>query len=77
MSNLRNLALWIVIAALLVILFNLFQGTGQHPTASALTYSKFNELVRQNQIKKVTLPGRVREGRNDQRSAFHHHRAEQ
>ena len=57
MSNLRNLALWIVIAALLVILFNLFQGTGQHTTASALTYSKFNEAVLQNQIKKVTLQG--------------------
>ena len=57
MSNLRNLALWIVIAALLVILFNLFQGTSQHTTASALTYSKFNELVLQNQIKKVTLTG--------------------
>ena len=57
MSNLRNLALWIVIAALLVILFNLFQGTSQHTTASALTYSKFNELVVQKQIKKVTLTG--------------------
>ena len=29
LNNLRNLALWIVIALLLVFLFNLFQGTGQ------------------------------------------------
>jgi len=39
LNNLRNLALWIVIALLLVFLFNLFQGTGSHTTASALTYS--------------------------------------
>ncbi|HEX4294131.1 MAG TPA: ATP-dependent zinc metalloprotease FtsH [Rhizomicrobium sp.] len=51
------MALWIVIALLLVFLFNLFQGTGQHTTASAVTYSKFNELVVQNQVKKVTFQG--------------------
>ena len=33
MNNLRNLALWIVIALLLVLLFNLFQGTGTHGNA--------------------------------------------
>ena len=57
MNNLRNLALWIVIALLLVFLFNLFQGTGQHTAASPISYSKFNELVVQNQIKKVTFQG--------------------
>ena len=45
LNNLRNLALWIVIALLLVFLFNLFQGTGSHTSPSALSYSKFNELV--------------------------------
>ena len=29
-SRLRNLALWVVIALLMVFLFNLFQGTGSH-----------------------------------------------
>jgi len=57
LNNLRNLALWIVIALLLVFLFNLFQGTGPHTTASSITYSKFNELVVQNQIRKVTFQG--------------------
>ncbi|HWX90226.1 MAG TPA: ATP-dependent zinc metalloprotease FtsH, partial [Rhizomicrobium sp.] len=57
MNNLRNLALWIVIALLLVFLFNLFQGTGPHTSASAYTYSKFNELVVQNQVRKVTFQG--------------------
>jgi cell division protease FtsH len=57
LNNLRNLALWIVIALLLVFLFNLFQGTGQHTPASTITYSRFNELVVQNQIKKLTFQG--------------------
>ena len=57
MNNLRNLALWIVIALLLVFLFNLFQGTGTHTTASAITYSKFTEQVMAKQVKKVTFQG--------------------
>jgi len=57
LNNLRNLALWIVIALLLVFLFNMFQGTGQHTPASAITYSKFTEQVVQNQVKKVTFQG--------------------
>ncbi|MGH6828861.1 MAG: ATP-dependent metallopeptidase FtsH/Yme1/Tma family protein, partial [Rhizomicrobium sp.] len=57
MNNLRNLGLWILIAVLLVFLFNLFQGTGSHATASAITYSKFNEEVMQNQVRKVTFQG--------------------
>src|SRR5471032_2178965 len=57
LNNLRNLALWIVIALLLVFLFNLFQGTGPHTSASAYTYSKFNELVMQNQVRKVMFQG--------------------
>jgi cell division protease FtsH len=62
LNNLRNLALWIVIALLLVVLFNLFQGTGSHTTASALSYSKFNELVVQNQVRKVTFAGEAVKG---------------
>ncbi len=57
MNNLRNLALWIVIALLLVFLFNLFQGTGTHTATAPISYSKFNELVVQNQVRKVTFQG--------------------
>jgi len=57
LNNLRNLALWIVIALLLVFLFNLFQGTGTQTTASAITYSKFTEQVQAKQVKKVTFQG--------------------
>ena len=57
MNNLRNLALWIVIALLLVFLFNLFQGTGSHTTASAISYTKFNEQVVAGQVRKVKFQG--------------------
>ena len=57
MNNLRNLALWIVIALLLVLLFNLFQGTGTQTTASSISYSKFTEQVAAKQVKKVTFQG--------------------
>ncbi len=57
MNNLRNLALWIVIALLLVFLFNMFQGTGTHATASAISYTKFNEDVAAGQVRKVKFQG--------------------
>ncbi len=62
MNNLRNLALWIVIAVMLVLLFNLFQGTGTHTTASAISYSKFTEQVQANQVKKVVFQGEQAKG---------------
>jgi cell division protease FtsH len=57
LNNLRNLALWIVIALLLVFLFNLFQGTGAHTGAQAISYTKFNEDVVSGQVRKVTFQG--------------------
>ncbi len=57
MNNLRNLALWIIIALLLVALFNMFQGTGSHPNTSAITYTQFNQEVMQGGIKAVTVQG--------------------
>ncbi len=57
MNNLRNLALWILIALLLVLLFNLFQGTGQHTNASVITYTQFVQEVSQGDVKKVTVQG--------------------
>jgi cell division protease FtsH len=56
-NNLRNLALWIIIALLLVALFNMFQGTGSHQNTSQMSFSQFNDDVNQGQVKKVTLQG--------------------
>jgi len=42
MSNFgRNLALWVIIALLLVVLFNLFQPGSSHPAATQVAYSDF------------------------------------
>jgi cell division protease FtsH len=57
LNNLRNLALWIVVALLLVFLFNLFQGTTQRASTSNITYSQFSEQVNLNQVKTVTMQG--------------------
>ncbi len=55
MNNLRNLALWILIALLLVALFNLFQGTGSHPANAPMTFSDFYRQVDQGTVKDVTI----------------------
>ncbi|HEX3653997.1 MAG TPA: ATP-dependent zinc metalloprotease FtsH [Rhizomicrobium sp.] len=57
MNNLRNLALWIIIALLLVALFNMFQGTGTHQNTSQISYTQFNQQVTNGLVKKVTIQG--------------------
>ena len=57
MNNLRNLALWILIALLLVLLFNLFQGSSQRATTPAFTYTQFTQKVQQGEVKTVTIQG--------------------
>jgi len=57
LNNLRNLALWILIALLLVLLFNLFQGSSPHASAQAYSYTQFNQEVAQGDVKKVKITG--------------------
>ncbi|MEI9994958.1 MAG: ATP-dependent zinc metalloprotease FtsH [Rhizomicrobium sp.] len=57
MNNLRNLALWIVVALLLVFLFNLFQNKARDAAVQNITYSKFLDDVGDNQVKAVTMTG--------------------
>jgi cell division protease FtsH len=62
MSNFgRNLALWVIIALLLVVLFNLFQPTTQHP-ASQVAYSDFITDVNEGHVRDVVIQGRVVSG---------------
>jgi len=56
-NNLRNLILWIIIALLLVALFNMFQGTSPHTNSKTLTYTEFNQYVQEGQVKSVTIQG--------------------
>jgi cell division protease FtsH len=57
LNNLRNLVLWIVIALLLVFLFNLFQGTSQRANAQSVSYTQFLQQVDQGEVKKITVQG--------------------
>jgi cell division protease FtsH len=63
LNNLRNLALWIVIALLLVFLFNLFQGTNKPTNTTVLNYSQFRQKVLDNEVKDVTMEGNVYKGK--------------
>ena len=62
MNNFRNLALWIIIALLLVALFNLFQGPAQRAGRSPVNFTEFNQQVLADQVKSVTLNDRHVEG---------------
>lgn len=57
MNNLRNLILWIIIALLLVALFNMFQGSGNHASSTTITYTQFNQDVVQGEVKQVIIQG--------------------
>ena len=53
----RNLALWIIIALLLLTLFNLFQGQSSRDPATPLAFSEFLDRVESGQVRDVTIEG--------------------
>ena len=60
MSNFgRNLALWVIIALLLVVLFNLFQPNGQQRTPAPVAYSEFLNNVNAGKVRDVVIQGRT------------------
>jgi cell division protease FtsH len=70
MSNFgRNLALWVIIALLLVVLFNLFQpGSTQH-ASTQVAYSDFIGEVNGGRVRDVVIQGRTVSGQlNDGRT---------
>ncbi len=77
LNNLKNLALWIIIAVLLVVLFNVFQNTGTKPANPPITYTKFLEQVQKNEMRSVTFQGDKADRRICQPPALHHYRAQQ
>jgi cell division protease FtsH len=56
----KNLILWVVIAIVLMSVFNNFTTT--RTSARSVNYSDFIEQVRQGQVKEVTIQGRTIEG---------------
>jgi cell division protease FtsH len=58
MNNLgRNIALWVVVALFLVVLFNVFQPSSTSTTATQVAYSSFLDQVNNNQVQDVTITG--------------------
>ena len=55
--NYRNLALWAIIAVLLIALFNLFQTPQQRGATSEIAYSEFLTELDAGRIKSVTIAG--------------------
>ena len=56
-SNYRNLALWAIIAVLLIALFNLFQSPQQRGASRNVPYSEFLTDVDAGRVKSVTITG--------------------
>ncbi len=55
--NYRNLALWAIIAVLLIALFNLFQTPQQRGATTEIAYSEFLQSVNAGRVKSVTIAG--------------------
>src|SRR5688500_9831141 len=55
--NYRNLALWAIIAVLLIALFNLFQTPQQRGASRDIAYSEFLQDVDAGRVKSVTISG--------------------
>ena len=55
--NYRNLALWAIIAVLLIALFNLFQTPQQRGQAREIAYSEFLQELDNGRVKSVTITG--------------------
>ncbi|MCC6467607.1 MAG: ATP-dependent zinc metalloprotease FtsH [Alphaproteobacteria bacterium] len=53
----KNLALWIIIALLLVALFNLFQSSGSRGPQTNLPFSEFLTMVEKGQVRDVLIQG--------------------
>jgi cell division protease FtsH len=58
MNNLgRNIALWVVVALFLVVLFNVFQPSSSSNNATEVAYSSFLYNVSSGQVQNVTISG--------------------
>ena len=71
MSNFgRNLALWVIIALLLVVLFNVFTPNAAQRPDNRVAYSEFIADVNSNRVKDVTIQGRIVSGVRSDNSQF-------
>ena len=70
-SNFRNLALWGLIALLLVALFQLFQAPRQKGQTTDISYTQFIEAVKNDRVRSVTISGDAITGKfSDSNASF-------
>ena len=66
----KNLALWIIIALLLVALFNLFASSSSHSPQTQIAYSEFLNDVNRGSVSDVTIQGPTLNGHYTDGRAF-------
>ena len=69
-GNFRNLALWVIIALLLIALFNLFQGPTDRSRTNEITFSDLLAEVDQGNVRDVTISGQTVTGHFDDGRSF-------
>jgi cell division protease FtsH len=66
----RNLILWVIIALLLAVLFNIFQPGTQHSQSRPMAYSDFISEVNNSRVRDVTIQGRTITGHLNDGQSF-------
>ncbi|WP_420394074.1 ATP-dependent zinc metalloprotease FtsH [Acuticoccus sp.] len=69
-NHFRNFALWVVIALLLIALFQLFQNPGQRANTAEISFSQFLSEVREGNVRNVTIQEREITGQYDSGGRF-------
>ncbi len=67
----RNLALWVVIAVLLLLLYQVFQDATDHPRDATQSYTEFLSAVQAGDVTSVTIEGRNIAGVDRNGQPFH------
>lgn len=66
----KNLLLWVIIGALLVVLFNTFQQSGTRSSQTSIPFSEFIAEVSNGQVSEVIIRGRNIEGKYSDGKTF-------
>ncbi len=66
----KNFAIWIVVALVLVVLFNMFEGGKRESRVAKVAYSEFLKLVDSDKINDVSIVGRTITGHLDDGTNF-------
>ena len=57
MGNTRNIAFWVILFVMILMLFNLFSGSNTAQPSSARSYSEFVQAVQDGAVQEATIDG--------------------